>query len=50
MAEAKQVSEERREHGGSDAVHCLPDRVGDRVGARGRRGGAGSWGCGDLFR
>ena len=42
VAEAKQGSKERREHGGGDVVHSLPDRVGDRVGAMGRRGGAGS--------
>ena len=42
MAEAKQGRKERREHGGSDTVHCFPDWVGYRVGARGRGGGAGS--------
>ena len=41
MAAAKQGRKEGREHGGSDTVHCLPNRVGDRVGARGRGGGAG---------
>ena len=40
MAEAEQGSKEGRQHRRSDAVHCLPNRVGDRVEARGRRGGA----------
>ena len=41
VAKAKQGSKEGCEHGRSNVVHCLPNRVGDPVGARGRGGGAG---------
>ena len=41
VAKAGQGSEEGCEHGRDDAVHRLPNRVGDCVRARGRGGGAG---------